>query len=461
MKKFLQAIVLALISISSVHADTIPNGTAVYGADPNYENLEYYIAPTSKAPIIVFVHGGNWSEGDRSLTKYRNLCGLLRAAGYAVVNINYTLDVATSYTGYPMQPNELDTAMLWAKTNASLIHGDSTKMVLCGHSAGGHLVVLHVLKNTNPRLNVKGVMATSGVFDFDNLNPARLPDVYRMLGDSSYYYDAQPINHVTAIVDSKFLCINGKGDNFLMPPQSMSFNNAMQAANQCMLFHFVPGSHALLDNLTDTSLVFVLMKNFLDSISKSQICTGGSCGTPTGLIASNVTSTSATLQWNPAGGGQYYDVEYKQTNSSNIDSFTLKTFMNLNNLTPDKTYKWKVQSVCVTKSGNFSAEATFHTNPALAIIAPKNSAANQIDLSIYPNPSQGNLVLNCTLGHSENAVISIYDLLGRKVFTGQNYLDEGSTILTLNTRDFSNGIYMVEVRDQLQTVQQKFIISGK
>src|SRR6185436_1316942 len=55
----------------------------------------------------------------------------------------------------------------------------------------------------------------------------------------------------------------------------------------------------------------------ISSYSQTQFTTGasGSCSAPGGLSTSNITSSTATMNWSPANGAFAYTVEYKATSS--------------------------------------------------------------------------------------------------------------------------------------------------
>lgn len=163
-----------------------------YGVDPLQE-LDYYSAPGPNSPVIIVVHGGGWWTGDKSGLPYANAAQLFNDEGYAVVNINYRLTPAVTF---PAHISDLACAIAWTKKNASLFNGDSSRVALYGHSAGGQIAAylgtnadgaLLAGCNHSSGLNIDGVLLTSATVDFDMTNPANWPPIKRMLGDSARY----------------------------------------------------------------------------------------------------------------------------------------------------------------------------------------------------------------------------------------------------------------------------------
>ncbi len=90
---------------------------------------------------------------------------------------------------------------------------------------------------------------------------------------------------------------------------------------------------------------------------------GGSCGTPGGLNASNITSSSATLNWTIVGGATTYNLQHKPTTGQNWTTVSnlSGTSYNLTGLNASTSYDFKVQAVCGASTGSFSTPVTFTT----------------------------------------------------------------------------------------------------
>lgn len=72
--------------------------------------------------------------------------------------------------------------------------------------------------------------------------------------------------------------------------------------------------------------------------------------------------------------------------------------------------------------------------------------AKNTGLSLYPNPTNGNVTLNFFAAENESIVINVMDLSGRVVRSeSQKNLTYGYTDHTISTNDLSSGVYIVNV----------------
>ncbi len=98
--------------------------------------------------------------------------------------------------------------------------------------------------------------------------------------------------------------------------------------------------------------------NIFFDISNTNFTIGApaACGDATGLTATSITQTSATVSWTAVSGAISYDVDYKTNASStwiNAATATTATSVNLSALTAGTLYDWRVRSTCTGGSGNY------------------------------------------------------------------------------------------------------------
>jgi arylformamidase len=143
-----------------------------YGPGDN-ETLDIYPTPKSNAPVLVFIHGGYWRASDKSLHGF--LAPSFTTEGALVMVPNYALAPAVGIEHIALQ---LARCLAWVHRHAALYGGDPSRIVVAGHSAGGHLASMMLscrwkdVDAALPAQLVSGALAISGLFDLEPLRHA-------------------------------------------------------------------------------------------------------------------------------------------------------------------------------------------------------------------------------------------------------------------------------------------------
>jgi acetyl esterase/lipase len=135
-------------------------------ADPAKHKLDLFLPKGKKDfPVLFFVHGGGWRNGDRKI--YPKLGETFAKNGVGTVIISYRLSPKVKH---PAHIQDVAKAFAWTHQNIGKYGGRADQIFISGHSAGGHLVALLA---TDPSYleaeklspaNIKGVIALSGVY---------------------------------------------------------------------------------------------------------------------------------------------------------------------------------------------------------------------------------------------------------------------------------------------------------
>jgi arylformamidase len=138
-----------------------------YGAGPN-ETLDVFTASGSDAPVLVFIHGGWWRSLDKRDHSF--IAPGFTQAGAMVVVPNYALCPAVTIETIVLQ---MVRALGWVHRNASRYGADPKRIVVAGHSAGGHLAAMLLSCRWQdsardlPAHLVSAALSISGVFDLE------------------------------------------------------------------------------------------------------------------------------------------------------------------------------------------------------------------------------------------------------------------------------------------------------
>ena len=137
-----------------------------YGPDP-LQRMDVFAAPKSRG-TLVFIHGGYWRSLDKRMFSW--LAAAYVAAGVSIALPNYRL---CPNVGIDDIVEDSIAAMNWLFANGAK-HGISTaRVVVSGHSAGGHLAAA-LLATPRARFQfdasrIVGAVPVSGIFDFEPL----------------------------------------------------------------------------------------------------------------------------------------------------------------------------------------------------------------------------------------------------------------------------------------------------
>lgn len=118
-----------------------------YGPLPRHRLDVWRTSTTpSDAPVILFIHGGSWTFGDKREQGRPMLHEFVRR-GWVVVAGNYRL--APRFP-WPAQIEDATRVLGWVKKNAANYGGDPSRVVVAGASAGGQLAALLALSTDDP-----------------------------------------------------------------------------------------------------------------------------------------------------------------------------------------------------------------------------------------------------------------------------------------------------------------------
>ncbi|MCE7043057.1 glycerophosphodiester phosphodiesterase family protein [Dyadobacter sp. CY312] len=178
-----------------------------YGDAPGNENLLDAFVPrnhTDSTKLIVYMHGGSWSRGDKSEFPKVLIDELVENRGYAVVSINYRL-VKDGKDLFPAQIQDVKKALQFLADKSKKHQYNGSQFALMGGSAGAHLAMLYAYGH-DPEKKVKAVIDLWGPTDLtDKMVRADGSDadntVIRFLGEkdpqAQIAKDASPSYHLT------------------------------------------------------------------------------------------------------------------------------------------------------------------------------------------------------------------------------------------------------------------------
>ncbi|MFG2429504.1 alpha/beta hydrolase fold domain-containing protein [Streptomyces sp. NPDC048590] len=220
-------------------------------------------------PLIVFVHGGAWRSGLRDHLGPRfagwspGPFARLAQAGFAVACPDYRL---SGEAPHPAQRDDLTEALTWLGTRSGDLGVDTSRTVLWGESAGGHLAALTAL--TRLAGTVRGCVTWYAPTDLPALGEDRPAGTYDARDPASFEalllggppaalpgpaLDASPVSH-TGPDSPPFLILHGTDDSLVPARQSVRLAESLHEAGHRPELRLVDGGDHLWVGLSETEV---------------------------------------------------------------------------------------------------------------------------------------------------------------------------------------------------------------
>jgi acetyl esterase/lipase len=243
-----------------------------YGTDAA-QKMDIYLPAgrtTAETKVLVLVHGGGWTAGDKSEFDAYIATLKQRLPGYAIFNVNYRL-ATSNLNRFPVQENDLNAAVEFV-AGRQKEYGISDKFVLIGFSAGAHLALLQGYKHTNvikPKAIVSFFGPTDLVDMYNNPTSQYAPLLlealvgYKPSQNIDAYNQSSPMYFVTAASPPTML-LHGGLDDLVSYTQSSMLYNKLKSLNVVNQYVFYPNEgHGWFGPTLDDS--FSKVQVFLDA----------------------------------------------------------------------------------------------------------------------------------------------------------------------------------------------------
>lgn len=211
-----------------------------YGADPKQTLDVYQPQGAGDLPVVVLVHGGALTSGDKNENKeiLANVLYYFARHGFLGINANYRL--APKHV-YPAAAQDIGGVVAWIKGNAKRFGGNPEHIYLIGRSSGA----LHVATWAfDPKIHgakgpgVSGIVLISGRLKADSRaddpNGKRVPEYFGT--DTSLYPERSPVNYGAQSALPTFIVIAEFDNPFLDVYSAELFTKMCVARSRCPRF---------------------------------------------------------------------------------------------------------------------------------------------------------------------------------------------------------------------------------
>ncbi len=232
----------------------VKNDVAYAGTDNPRQKLDLFLprkrATEKPLPLVAFIHGGGWKNGDKR-GGLRRVAAFVESGEFVGASIGYRL---SGEAIWPAQIHDCKAAIRWLRAHAEESGFDPNRIAVMGSSAGGHLVAIlgtsgdvgklegQVGEHDDVSSRVNCVVDEYGPTNFLTMNdfPGKMDHLSadspesKLLGQQitkvpKLVHEASPITYVTKD-DPPILIIHGTKDPLVPYQQSVVFADALKKA---------------------------------------------------------------------------------------------------------------------------------------------------------------------------------------------------------------------------------------
>jgi acetyl esterase/lipase len=231
----------------------------VEGGGPR-QRLDVYapIGGARNAPVLLQIHGGGWTIGDKRQQALPLMMHLSRR-GWICVAANYRLSPRATFPDHLI---DVKRALHWVRENIAEYGGDPGFIAITGGSAGGHLSALAAVTGNRPEFqpgfedagtSVQAAVPFYGAYDFTNAldHPSgaalvkfveRIVLKKKLAEDREAFEQASPIHYVSA--DSPpFFVVHGTHDSLLDVADARAFVERLRQLSRApVVYAELPGA---------------------------------------------------------------------------------------------------------------------------------------------------------------------------------------------------------------------------
>jgi len=312
--------------------------------------------------------------------------------------------------------------------------------------------VIHANDSTNLNLLSAGAPGANQTWDLTGLGNDYLDTMKFLSPDSSYCASSFPTANIAGIQSGNFFFMQEDNSKLDM----LGYCGVLMAPDTSVVPYNPPQTQATFPSTYNTTFngqtTFKLRVAYtymsLDSIGRNSYLTysslmdgWGSVTTPLGTFTCLRQKmvkyqTDSSFVHIAGAGWMAYGTPAVDT------SIEYSWWSQHNPFIADITTSWNG----AVKSANYMTAST------LGIHEKDN---NTRILSLYPNPTNGNITLDAGSGLLQNGKVEIYNLLGDKVY--ETLFSDKSSQLLIDLSNVSGGVYFLKLKTEKETIVKKFV----
>ena len=220
------------------------------------ETFDYFYSGNPNGPLLMYIHGGYWQRGDKSMYSFISESFVKHGVSVAVLNYDLTPSVRMGQI-----PPQIRKAIAWCFHHSNELKFDKNSLHISGHSAGGHLGALMMATDWPkydkqlPAELIKSATLISGVFDLEpivhtSLNEGPQMDIAEAIAESPLF--------IPPITNAPLLLAYGGDETDEFHRQSKDYANKFRTSERDIEVYEVPEADHFdeLDKLAEDDSIF-------------------------------------------------------------------------------------------------------------------------------------------------------------------------------------------------------------
>lgn len=202
---------------------------------------------------------------------------------------------------------------------------------------------------------------------------------------------------------------------------------------------------------------YIMYRSLIDADFGEIVAVCNAATAPTGVGISDLTPTSATLNWDAVDLADHYVVSFWNAAAPGTIGRVRPTanmyMMEEGVLDPETTYGFQVRTVCYDAGEKSPYSDIFYfTTP------PLRTGDLLQQIALYPNPTTGMLNLNLSGVAAGELDIHVINAVGAEVYTEHITVQDNSMVHTINLQGNASGLYHVMISSATETQVKSVII---
>ncbi len=220
-------------------------------------------------------------------------------------------------------------------------------------------------------------------------------------------------------------------------------------------------------NATTATISTNISGTYSVTITNSNGCTGAAtttlnnaCNTPTALTTTNITATSAMINWTQPTCAYGYSIQRSIHNANIWTTYTVSpnTHYTFSSLAHNTTYDWQIRTNCNAAQTITSAWSATQTFTTLSRLEEGGWDAANASFNVFPNPANDHLTIVFSSNKEAVYTLRLMDVTGRMVINQQHISAIGDNLYEMNLSTIPKGLYLVLLQNEDGVIQRKVVV---